>query len=97
MKKSIKLIQLFYQVCDWYNENLAYNIQRFNRNGLKGHITDEELITMYNYMRDYWDSWFILPSYATFNDRLNRLNAVFPDLIALLFKTCFNLLLRNRI
>ena len=100
MKKSIKLIQLFYQVCDWYNEDLSWNVQRFSNNGLKGHITDEELITiylfctieeqkmtiksMYDHLQDYWESWFVLPSYSVFNDRLNRLNAVFPDLIALL-------------
>jgi hypothetical protein len=100
--KAIKLIRLFYQVCAWYNEELAWNVQRFSRNGLKGHITDEELITiylfcvmeeqktsiksMYAHMRNYWASWFILPSYTAFNDRLNRLNVVFPDLIALLLE-----------
>ena len=102
MKKSIKLIQLFYQVCDWYNENLVWNVQRFSKNGLKGYITDEELITiylfcvieeqktsiksMYCHLRDYWEGWFILPSYAVFNDRLNRLNEVFPALMALLLE-----------
>jgi Transposase DDE domain len=100
--KAIKLIRLFYQVCDWYNEDLAWNVQRFSKNGLKGHITDQELITiylfcvieeqktsiksMYAHIRDYWLGWFILPTYSAFNDRLNRLNAVFPDLIALLLK-----------
>lgn len=103
MTKSIKLIRLFYQVCDWYNENLAWNVQRFSNNGLKGQITDEELITiylfctmeeektsiksMYRHMRDYWGTWFALPSYAVFNDRLNRLNTVFPDIIALLLES----------
>lgn len=102
MKKSIKLIGLFYQVCDWYNENLRWNVQRFSNNGLQGVITDEELLTiylfciieeaktsiksMYLHMQDYWESWFFLPSYGVFNDRLNRLHVVFPDLIALLIE-----------
>lgn len=95
MQHSIKLIKLYYQVCDLYNQYLSKNVLRFNNNGQEGAITDEELLTIYlfctieeakltkkamhSYILNHWASWFpALPSYQTFNDRLNRLATVFP-------------------
>mgnify|MGYP001027922628 CR=1 FL=1 len=91
---KIKLIALYYQVCDLYNSTLQWNVQRFSPNKDRGLITDEELITIYlfaviyqqrtekkqiyTYTKDHWESWFPnLPSYQTFNDRLNRLTDAF--------------------
>lgn len=92
---TIKLIQLYYQVCTLYKRYSCENVLRFNSNGQEGVISDEELLTIYlfctieedklskkgmhKYILNHWHSWFpTLPSYATFNDRLNRLSVVFP-------------------
>lgn len=95
MKHSIKLIYIYYQVCELYNRYQTQNVLRFNHNGLEGDITDQELLTIYlfctieeekrtkkamhKYIKNHLHSWFpTLPSYQTFNDRLNRLAIVFP-------------------
>jgi Transposase DDE domain len=88
---------MFYQVCDWYNEKLGWNVQRFSKNGHQGNISDEELMTIYlfNVMEEgqtslkgmyehtsyHWSGWFVLPRYQTFVDRLNRLSRAFMDLV----------------
>jgi len=98
MKHAINLIQLYYQVCRWYNRYVDQNVLRFSHNGYQGHISDEELLTIYlfctmyeqkttkkamhTYIIRHWHTWFPgLPSYQTFNDRLNRLAPVFPVLL----------------
>lgn len=98
MKHAINLIQLYYQVCRMYNRYIAKNVLRFSYNGHQGHISDEELLTIYlfctmyeqkttkkamhTYIIRHWHNWFpALPSYQTFNDRLNRLAVVFPVLL----------------
>lgn len=74
MEKSIKIIALYYLVCDYYNTDLRHSVQRFSNNGFQGHITDEELITIYlfcvieeqkttikamrQHIVDYWLNWF---------------------------------------
>jgi len=81
---------LYTYVCEVYNQQLGWNIQRFSNNGLQGQITDAELIPIYllcflyeqkhklksihTHILRYWQDWFpTLPSYQTFNNRLNRL------------------------
>jgi hypothetical protein len=72
--------------------------QRFSSNQHEGQISDEEIITIYQFcvayeekykvksihkhISKYWKIWFpTLPSYQMFNDRLNRVAAVFPLLV----------------
>ncbi len=98
MKKALKLIELYYLVCDKYTKTLQYEVQRFSLNSHTGFITDEELITIYlfsiryerrfelkliyDYVKDHWSSWFPnLPSYQSFNTRLNRISDLFPSLV----------------
>lgn len=41
--KAIKLIEIYYRICQIYNEYLWQNVQRFSPNGNQGEITDQEL------------------------------------------------------
>jgi len=96
--KSIKLIALYYYVCECYERELRWHCQRFSNNFTQS-ITDEELLTIYlytlmyenkrklsevhDYAKRYLADWFPkLPSYATFVTRLNRMSIVFPLLTA---------------
>lgn len=98
MTQSIKLIYLYYQVCDMYHSYLETNVVRFNSNKQEGQITDQELLCIYLFctieeekfqkksmhkcILNHWHSWFPnLPSYQTFNDRMNRLAPVFPVIL----------------
>ncbi|WP_375558721.1 transposase [Bernardetia sp. OM2101] len=85
---DLKLISLYYKVCELYNSTLQYNVQRFSNNGNKGNITDEELITMhlfaqiyeqkhekkqvYDYIKNHWLAWF--PTLPSYPTFCNRLN-----------------------
>lgn len=92
--QTLKLIALYYYICDEYTEKLRWVCQRFSRNEQFSGISDEELLTIYlyctmyqekyriksmhTYVKDHLQDWFPqLPSYATFNHRLNRLVACF--------------------
>jgi hypothetical protein len=103
MEKSHQLIALYSKVCQVYNKDLSHFVQRFSHNGHQGYITDSELLTiylfsvqaekktekkaMYQYIKDYWASWFpALPSYTAFCKRLNRLVDAFPIFINLLIE-----------
>jgi hypothetical protein len=88
MQTTIKLIQVYYHVCDKYNELLRWEVQRFSQNNLKGEITDEEIITiylfcvayeekykiksMYNHIKKYWLTWF--PQLPSYQTFTARLN-----------------------
>lgn len=92
----IKLIALYYYICERYNTELCWHCQRFSNNS-QPVFTDEELLTIYvfsvaeeekfkvkaiyKYARKYLLDWFPkLPSYQAFCNRLNRLAPVFPAL-----------------
>lgn len=98
----IKLIALYYYICECYDTELQWHCQRFSNNSSPD-FTDEELLTIYifsvseeekykvksihGYVKKYLHDWFPkLPSYQTFNDRLNRLSAVFPVLAKCLLR-----------
>lgn len=98
----IKLIALYYYICECYDRELRWHCERFSNNGSPV-FTDEELLTIYifsvseeerykvksihGYAKKYLHDWFPkLPSYQTFNDRLNRLSAVFPVLARCLLR-----------
>jgi len=88
MEKSIKLVSLYSQVCEIYNQQLAPFVQRFSNNANQGKITDQELITiylfciieeqkvhqrkMYEYIKSYWFSWF--PALPSYQAFNERLN-----------------------
>jgi hypothetical protein len=97
--QQLKLIQLYFYVCQVYEEELKWHCERFSNNGIEPIFTDQELLTTYlfcvgyeqrfqvkqihQHILHYWRSWFPnLPSYATYNDGLNRLVATFPLLVS---------------
>ena len=85
---EIKLIRLYYYVCHCYSTQLRWQVQRFSHNSFEGHITDEELITIYvfviaseqkyevkqvyDFILKYWADWF--PNLGTYQNFSNRLN-----------------------
>ena len=85
---EIKLIHLYYYVCHCYSTQLRWQVQRFSQNSFQGHITDEELITIYlfavatekryevkqiyEFTLKYWSSWF--PKLGSYQNFGNRLN-----------------------
>jgi len=96
--KDLKLIQLYCAVCHYYDTTLAAEMQRLSNN-FRPKFTDEECMTIYlfgiaegifelkaiyNFMKDYWEGWFELPSYQKFNKRVNMLAGAFQTLCALL-------------
>lgn len=72
--QTLKLISIYYHVCDKYKEDICQHVQRFSTNQLQGQISDEEIMTiylfctayeqkqtvksMYEHIRNYWLSWF---------------------------------------
>lgn len=94
-----QLIQLYCDVCDLYQRDLWQYCERFSNNA-HPEFTDEEVITIYlfgilrkrfevtqiyDYTQDHLLNWFQkLPSYGGYIQRLNKLSAVFPPLLAAL-------------
>lgn len=90
------LVELYEFVCTRFQEGLWAYCQRFSNND-QPPFTDQEIVTIYlfatlrgqmtvkaihHYSRDHLQDWFPkLPTYQSFNDRLNRLGAVFQALI----------------
>lgn len=95
--KSLKLIALYYYICECYDTELGWICQRFSNNS-SPKFSDQECLCIYLYamieeekfkiksIYDYADrylrSWFpTLPSYQAFNARINRLSEVFAVLL----------------
>ena len=93
---KLKLVQIYFFVCEQYENNLKYLCERFSNNK-EPEFTDQEAMTIYlfsmsverrfqvkeiyNFAKDYLIDWFPkLPSYATYSDRINRLNEAFKGL-----------------
>lgn len=92
-----KMIWLFCYLSEIYQQDLKWSVQRFSPNQQQDFTDEEILTiylfcvlteqkrtirSMHRFIRRYWLSWFPnLPSYAKFNNRLNRLAAVFPELL----------------
>ena len=90
------LITLYIYICEQYQQTLQYHCTRFTNNS-KPKFTDEECLTVYlfgiiqnhftikgiyDYSKYHLSDWFPdLPSYAAFDNRICRLNNVFPILI----------------
>ncbi|MCF8309515.1 MAG: transposase [Bacteroidales bacterium] len=91
--KIVKLIEIYFYVCERYEKDLKYQCQRFSAND-EPILTDQEIMTIYLYTiheeqrfkikqiyefaNAYLRSWFpTLGSYSGFNNRLNRLSEAF--------------------
>jgi hypothetical protein len=94
--KADKLIKIYFQVCEKYENELKFSCMRFSNND-EPEFTDQEAMTIYlfcvnqeqrmkikqihSFANDYLRSWFpMLPSYAAFDNRLNRLSEAFKQL-----------------
>lgn len=92
-----RLISLFLSIDKYYkNELFLYTERLSNNNDPK--FSDIEVITIYlwgimaghkkitsiyDYTRDHLSDWFPkIPSYPTYTQRLNRINAIFPPLLS---------------
>ena len=95
--KAVKLIKIYFYICERYEEELKYCCERFSNNA-RPELTDQEIMTIYLYTikeeqrfkvkqihrfaNEYLRSWFPnLGSYAAFNNRLNRLSEAFKQLV----------------
>ncbi|WP_251923591.1 transposase [Salinibacter ruber] len=90
------LVRTYLFVCRHYRGHLAAAVQRQSNND-QPDFTDEEVLTVYlfglfknretvsdihEYAEDHFSDWFPdLPSYQSYNRRLNRLKAVFSPLV----------------
>lgn len=96
MDTQYTLIRIYLFVCRHYQGHLAATTQRQSNND-QPDFTDEEVLTIYlfglfrkretvsdihEYVEAHFSDWFPdLPSYQSYNRRLNRLSAVFSPLI----------------
>ena len=95
-KKELKLIQIYMYICDLYDSELKYYCQRYSNNSNPAFTDQEimtiylfaghcqkyfQIKDIHSFASDYLSSWFPkLPSYQTFNIRLNRLSEAFKVL-----------------
>ncbi len=96
MDVQYTLVRTYLFVCRHYRDHLAAAVQRQSNND-QPDFTDEEVLTVYlfglfknretvsdihEYAEDHFSDWFPdLPSYQSYNRRLNRLKAVFSPLV----------------
>ncbi len=92
-EKEFKLIQIYMYICDLYDQELKYYCQRYSNNSnpeftdqeimtiylFAGHCQKYfQIRDIHNFASEYLSSWFPkLPSYQSFNLRLNRLSEAF--------------------
>jgi hypothetical protein len=96
MDTASTLVRIYLFICQRYRGRLAAAAQRQSNNA-DPTFTDEEVLTVYvfglikkrttiseihQYAQDHFSEWFPdLPSYQSYNRRLNRLSAVFAPLV----------------
>lgn len=94
--KELKLIAIYLYICQLYDSELKYSCARFSNNCKPEFTDQEVLTIylfamhseqrfkisqIYEFADGYLRSWFpLLPSYAAFNMRVNRLNEAFKSL-----------------
>lgn len=94
--KANKLIKIYFQVCEKYEKELKYSCMRFSNNDEPEFTDQEAMTVylfcvnqeqrmrikqIHSFANDYLRSWFPkLPSYAAFDNRLNRLSEAFKQL-----------------
>ncbi len=96
--KALKLTAIYLYICELYDRELQYSVQRYTNND-KPVFTDQEIMTIYlfsihqeqrftirqvhAFASGYLRSWFPnLPSYQAFSSRINRLGEAFRILAA---------------
>lgn len=95
-KKELKLIRIYMYICDLYDSELKYYCQRYSNNNAPYFTDQEIMTIylfagycqkcfmvkdIHSFAKEYLFSWFpSLPSYQTFNLRLNRLDECFKVL-----------------
>lgn len=95
-KKELKLIRIYMYICDLHDSELKYYCQRHSNNNTPLFTDQEiitiylfagycqkyfEIKDIHSFAKEYLSSWFpLLPSYQTFNIRLNRLSECFKVL-----------------
>jgi len=101
--KSTKLVEIFFYVSDAYEKELKFSCERFSNNSCPAFSDQEimtvylfcisqeqrtKIKQIYNFADQYLRSWFPkLPSYAAFNNRINRLSEAFRLLMTSLLQT----------
>lgn len=107
----MKLIALYCYLCECYNTDLRWQVQRFSNNS-EPEFTDVEVLTIYlfalmeedkrlisqihGYAHKYLRSYFPnLPTYPVFVHRLNRLAPCLPLLVEALHAICPQRLVRE--
>ncbi len=86
--QQLKLIQLYFYVCQQYEEELKWHCQRFTKNSVEPEFSDCELLTTYlfavgfeqrfqlkqihRYIQDHWLDWF--PYLPAYQNYAARLN-----------------------
>ena len=94
--KADKLIKIYFQVCEKYEKELKFSCMRFSNNDEPEFTDQEAMTIylfcvnqeqrmkikqIHSFANDYLRSWFpMLPSYAAFDNRLNRLSEAFKQL-----------------
>lgn len=102
-EKKLKLIGLYMYICDVYKSSLRFYCQRFSNNSNPEFTDEEVLTVylfcgycqryfgikqIYTFANEYLLSWFPkLPSYQTFNTRLNMLSEAFKVLVATMIQS----------
>ena len=90
---TTKLVEIYLYVCEKFDKELKYSCQRFTNNNNPGFTDQEimtiylfvisqenhyQIKRIYRFADVYLRSWFPkLPSYAAFNNRINRLTEAF--------------------
>jgi len=101
--KSTKLVEIFFYVSDAYEKEHKFSCERFSNNSSPEFTDQEimtvylfcisqeqrtKIKQIYTFADEYLRSWFPkLPSYAAFNNRINRLSEAFRLLTASLLRT----------
>lgn len=101
--KSTKLVEIFFYVSDAYEKELKFSCERFSNNSCPEFTDQEimtvylfcisqehrtKIKQIHSFADEYLRSWFPkLPSYAAFNNRINRLSEAFRLLTSSLLRT----------
>lgn len=101
--KSTKLVEIFFYVSDSYEKELKFSCERYSNNSCPEFSDPEIMTVylfctsqekrfkikhIYDFADEYLRSWFPkLPSYAAFNNRINRLSEAFRLLTESLLRT----------
>lgn len=100
MDNHSNLVKIYLFVCEAYEKELKYSVQRFSNNRQPA-FTDQEVMTimlysiayerrltvieMYSFTNSWMRSWFpLLPSYEAFVMRVNHLGEAFRGLLGML-------------